>query len=112
MLMQLQLYVKKQIKSSDFNNYLLFYLIIFIIYIYNHNFCMLIILYIGDHMKDFKIIDEVEYNGRKYYKVSLDNEEYIFKKVHADDYKLVDYKEFSKIFDKKNKCKSLNKIIK
>ena len=70
-----------------------------------------------DKKEGIKVIEDFSNNNqlqekREKKSKSLDNEEYIFKKVHADDYKLVDYKEFSKIFDKKNKCKSLNKIIK
>ena len=64
-------------------------------------------------MKKCVIIDEKKFEGRIYYKVVTNSgSEYILRKVQDDDYQIVNYNKYSKVFNnelKNNKIKIYQK---
>ena len=58
-----------------------------------------------------EIVDSKKFEGRVYYKVKNGEKDFIFRKVQDDDFEIVNYNEFSKIFEEKkdNKLKTVIK---
>lgn len=51
-------------------------------------------------MKSCEIIDEKKFEGRIYYRVITSNgKDYILKKVQDDDYQIVNYNKYSRLFN-------------